>query len=107
MRVITFLPSVFVVLVLTSCLSGQESNQPEEVVSTMGRTDLKSGPKALGQNEQLQPTMTVEGLPKDLVCMVNDAYMGKKQLPIKFEGRMYYGCCEMCVKISCPTARFV
>ncbi|GGG18585.1 hypothetical protein [Pontibacter amylolyticus] len=41
--------------------------------------------------------MTREGLPKDLVCMVNNAYMGKKQFPVPFENKMYYGCCEMCV----------
>lgn len=43
--------------------------------------------------------MTDDGLPKDLVCMVNNAYMGgKKQFPVEFENKMYYGCCEMCVK---------
>ncbi|PTX13090.1 hypothetical protein C8N40_11312 [Pontibacter mucosus] len=42
--------------------------------------------------------MTKDGLPKDLVCMVNNAYMGKKQFPVAFEDKMYYGCCEMCVK---------
>ena len=30
------------------------------------------------------------------VCMVNDAYMGKPQLEVPFEGKLYYGCCEMC-----------
>ena len=28
--------------------------------------------------------------------MVNDAYMGKKQFDVKFDGKIYYGCCEMC-----------
>lgn len=32
----------------------------------------------------------------NLVCMVNDEYMGKQQLEVPFEGKMYYGCCEMC-----------
>jgi len=32
----------------------------------------------------------------DEVCMVNDAYMGKKQFDVKFEDKTYYGCCEMC-----------
>ncbi|SHF69325.1 hypothetical protein [Pedobacter caeni] len=32
------------------------------------------------------------------VCMVNDAYMGKKQIEVPFKGEMYYGCCEMCVE---------
>ena len=30
------------------------------------------------------------------VCMVNDQYMGKPQIPIAVEGRTYYGCCPMC-----------
>lgn len=38
------------------------------------------------------------GLPKELVCMVNNAYMGKDQFLVEFEGKQYYGCCEMCVK---------
>lgn len=37
-----------------------------------------------------------DAVPSDLVCMVNDAYMGNKQLEVEVEGRMYYGCCEMC-----------
>lgn len=35
-------------------------------------------------------------VPSHLVCMVNDAYMGKQQLEVPFEGKMYYGCCKMC-----------
>ena len=30
------------------------------------------------------------------VCMVNDQYMGKPQIPIAVDGRTYYGCCPMC-----------
>lgn len=44
------------------------------------------------------PVLAKDGLPKDLVCMVNNAYMGKKQYPVQFGEKLYYGCCEMCVK---------
>ncbi|VDH15481.1 Uncharacterised protein [Algoriella xinjiangensis] len=37
-----------------------------------------------------------EHVPNNLVCMVNDAYMGKEQIEVPFEGKMYYGCCNMC-----------
>ncbi len=37
-------------------------------------------------------------LPPEQVCMVNNAYMGKKQIPVAFDGKTYYGCCQMCVK---------
>lgn len=35
-------------------------------------------------------------VPKELMCMVNDAYMGKEQLKVEHEGKVYYGCCAMC-----------
>ena len=31
------------------------------------------------------------------VCMVNDAFMGKPQIEVPVNGKMYYGCCNMCV----------
>lgn len=30
------------------------------------------------------------------VCMVNDQFMGRPQIPVAVEGRTYYGCCAMC-----------
>nr|WP_262906049.1 hypothetical protein [Sphingobacterium sp. FBM7-1] len=35
-------------------------------------------------------------VPSEEVCMVNNAYMGKKQFEVNFEGKIYYGCCQMC-----------
>lgn len=37
-------------------------------------------------------------LPLDQICMVNNAFMGKKQIEVPHAGKMYYGCCEMCVE---------
>lgn len=39
---------------------------------------------------------TTERLDQGLVCMVNNAYVGKEQIEIVVEGKKYYGCCEMC-----------
>ena len=33
---------------------------------------------------------------RSLVCMVNNHFMGRPQIPIEVEERTYYGCCEMC-----------
>lgn len=30
------------------------------------------------------------------VCMINNKFMGHEQIPVKVEGRTYYGCCPMC-----------
>ncbi len=36
-------------------------------------------------------------LQTELVCMVNDAFMGIKQFPVPVGDKMYFGCCEQCV----------
>ena len=33
----------------------------------------------------------------EYVCMVNDRFMGIKQIPVEVEGKTYYGCCKMCI----------
>jgi YHS domain-containing protein len=30
------------------------------------------------------------------VCMVNDQFMGRPQIPVAVEGRTYFGCCAAC-----------
>ncbi len=59
---------------------------PYDIMAEVAMTNEQSSPKyKKGDN-----------VPRDLVCMVNDAYMGKKQLEVPMGGKMYYGCCEMC-----------
>lgn len=36
-------------------------------------------------------------LKTSLVCFVNNKFMGIDQIPVEFEGKTYYGCCEDCV----------
>lgn len=43
----------------------------------------------------LQPALT-EVSDHGQVCMVNDRYMGKEQIPVVVDGRTYFGCCEGC-----------
>lgn len=37
-----------------------------------------------------------DSLNNDEVCMVNDMYMGKKQIPVIIDGKTYFGCCQTC-----------
>lgn len=30
------------------------------------------------------------------VCMVNNQFMGRPQIPVEVDGKTYYGCCAMC-----------
>jgi|JI10StandDraft_1071094.scaffolds.fasta_scaffold46760_3 YHS domain-containing protein len=43
------------------------------------------------------PVGTLTETPADLVCMVNNAYMGRPQMPVEVEGVTYFACCDMCV----------
>lgn len=36
-------------------------------------------------------------LQSSYVCMVNNKYFGKEQIPVPYEGKTYYGCCKGCV----------
>jgi YHS domain-containing protein len=42
------------------------------------------------------PAATVTRVDPSLVCMVNNQFMGKPQIPVVVNGSTYYGCCEMC-----------
>lgn len=39
----------------------------------------------------------VKNVETSQVCMVNDTFMNKTQIPVMVEGKTYYGCCEGCV----------
>ena len=38
----------------------------------------------------------IERVPVDHVCMVNDTYFPKPQIPVAVGSKTYFGCCEMC-----------
>jgi len=38
------------------------------------------------------------------VCMMNEQAMGKEQIAVEVDGRMYFGCCEMCKKALAENA---
>lgn len=81
-------------LLLASC-STEQPAQTQAPAPTMAEAHTAHQTATTASPAEL---MTEDGLPKDLVCMVNNAFMGKKQYPVAFEDKMYYGCCEMCVK---------
>lgn len=41
---------------------------------------------------------SLERVEAEKVCMTNDAYFGKPQIPVQVEGKTYYGCCQGCVE---------
>lgn len=69
-------------LFLNSCKKSETKMPPETEITPAGNEQPKVG----------------DIVPNDKVCMVNNAYMGKKQLEVKYAGKTYYGCCENCQK---------
>ncbi|MGJ1432408.1 hypothetical protein ACR79M_13390 [Sphingobacterium spiritivorum] len=87
MKIIKILSgSAMLLILLTGCQNNNtpakgtsvEENSPGEPIALAGT--VKKG----------------DHVPSELVCMVNDAYMGKEQIKVDFEGKIYYGCCNMC-----------
>ena len=74
-----FLLPLSLVLGLSACESSSSTAAPTAVVQPV---QLPAGFERVADASQ--------------VCMVNDQYMGKPQIPIAVEGRTYYGCCPMC-----------
>ena len=42
--------------------------------------------------------VSIEMVESKKVCMVNNRFMGKDQIPVDVNGQTYFGCCENCKK---------
>lgn len=84
---------VVVAFSIVACNSKPKQDNTQE-------TAVATSQKTTGPEDQQEPQQTYKvgsQIPNDLVCMVNNAYMGKPQIPVPVNGKTYYGCCEMCV----------
>lgn len=89
--------SLLISVALVSC--NQASKNQENVEKSTIPVESKQ-PQVEKTEEVFVPAKTYrvgEQVPNDLVCMVNNAFMGKAQIPVPVNGKTYYGCCEMCV----------
>ena len=85
---------ISLVLVLSiafvGCKNSQEENKDQMTLEEAPATQEKK--EILASNYQLG-----DHIPNELVCMVNNAYMGTPQIQVPVGGKTYYGCCDMCV----------
>lgn len=82
---------IFVALLGTSCSNSDQSNNQKKVSSSVA-ADQKTI-EVVGK--ELAPG--VIELPKNQVCMVNDAFKPSVQIPVVVNAKTYYGCCQGCV----------
>ena len=71
------------------------------IILSSGACSSSGEQKAMSETHTVEKTSTGyqvgDRLPNEQVCMVNNAYMEKPQIPVPVNGKTYYGCCQMCV----------
>tara|TARA_R110002049_G_scaffold116099_1_gene268408 strand:+ start:7134 stop:7568 length:435 start_codon:yes stop_codon:yes gene_type:complete len=80
---------VVVAFSIVACNSKPKQDNTKETAVVAPQTET--------QQETQQDYQVGSQVPNELVCMVNDAYMSKPQIPVPVNGKTYYGCCQMCV----------
>jgi YHS domain-containing protein len=94
-----------VLLGLTAC----EAKRASPAVTQAEKAPAATTAPNLARGEQLLVTTPSHGPAADAkasqlavvhernqVCMVNDQYMGREQIPVTIAEKTYYGCCPMC-----------
>lgn len=71
------------------------------VLATVALAGCRSTPVAKTPESTVQTTHSsdetlITRVEPSLVCMVNNRFMGKPQIPVLVGGKTYFGCCEMC-----------
>jgi YHS domain-containing protein len=88
---ISILLLILASITLLSC-SNEKNQKTETATLTVTKTNPIQTDSAVTSKE------SYEIVPNDKVCMVNDRFMGVKQIPIVVDGTTYYGCCQGCVE---------
>ena len=91
---ITYKSIIFILSIIFIQFSCQ--NQEKSKTQNTEKAAVASSGNVNATTSEASPE-SIESLPYELVCMVNDAYMGRKQFPVPVGDKIYYGCCEMCV----------
>ena len=91
---------LFSMLALAAVLFTACNSTDNQETTTAAQTEQNAAttmPQPMAATGDNMPALG-DQVPNDYVCMVNDAYMGRLQFEVPFEGKTYYGCCNMCVE---------
>jgi YHS domain-containing protein len=92
-------PSLTITLLLLACNStptpdqSQTEVKPQPVVTAPVEARPAEAPATLAAEAEL-----ILVSDSSQVCMVNNQFMGRPQIPVEVGGKTYFGCCEMCKK---------
>jgi YHS domain-containing protein len=93
--IIQSLRSSFIALVTLSSLAACQSSSSPSSSSAPVATAATSQPDTAPAAGQRATALTRVADPS-MVCMVNDQFMNKPQIPVEVAGKTYFGCCPMC-----------
>lgn len=93
--------AIGLLLVQLSCQNKENSVTEKVAVSEIVTVQLPHDTLAIPTVSNVDVRIS-----KELVCMVNDAFMGRKQFPVQVGSKVYYGCCENCVSKLQDTDQF-
>lgn len=91
----TMILCVLIMSTVVACNDAPKSSEASTATDVHQHADHQ---KASSETAKTTTPKIGDLVPSDLVCMVNNQYMGVEQLVVNFEGKTYYGCCEMCQK---------
>lgn len=74
----------------TACEKANQPSASSEIASAHSSTTVAPTTQATGGGAL---TLVTD---RSLVCMVNNQFMGRPQIPVTVNDKTYYGCCEMC-----------
>jgi YHS domain-containing protein len=83
-------------LLLVTLLSACNTGQPAERSHAALPAPMRAITSATPSSEPTTSNQLTLVSNASQVCMVNDQFMGREQIPIQVEGKTYFGCCEMC-----------
>lgn len=87
-------------IVLLGLVLGCETKEANQATTAHPSMDTPVQPASAPQGHERLADTSASSLTlvtdPSLVCMVNNQFMGRPQIPIEVDGRTYYGCCEMC-----------
>ena len=87
---------IAVALIAAACTPRAEKAESGPATREQSRQETPPVASASPPSAQGAVASLTEVTDPSQVCMVNNQYMGRPQIPTTVEGKTYYGCCPMC-----------
>ncbi|MCG3174817.1 MAG: hypothetical protein GMKNLPBB_03106 [Myxococcota bacterium] len=93
--------SMILAAVMILAAACEESAQPASSAVARAKDEpaisssQPAAPPAMASSQPRTGPLTLVS-DRSLVCMVNNRFMGRPQIPVTVGSNTYYGCCEMC-----------